>query len=86
MNYTKIIRYCDKYNIKRYTDFGVPLTFNKLQHVMNDHINTKTINYHKNNKYTIVLNSIVKTILMNLFSRKQCIILLETKIIIYYII
>ena len=41
MNYNKIIKYCDKYNIKRYTDFGVPLTFNKLKHVYNDHINKK---------------------------------------------
>ena len=54
MNSNKIIRYCDKYTIKRYTDFGVPLTCNKLTHVMDDHIN-KHINYHKNkNTYTIV--------------------------------
>ena len=32
MNYNKIIKYCDKYNIKRYTDFGKPLTYNKLKH------------------------------------------------------
>ena len=41
MNYNRIMKYCEKYNIKRYTDFGVPLTFNKLKHVMNDHINKK---------------------------------------------
>jgi hypothetical protein len=42
MNYTKLIGYCDKYNIKRYTDFGVPLTYSKLHHIVNDHINKKT--------------------------------------------
>ena len=47
MNYNTIQRYCDKYNIKRYTDFGVALTYNKLKHVTNDHINGN-IHYHKN--------------------------------------
>ena len=41
MSYNKIIRYCDKYNIKRYTDLGVPLTCNKLKHVMNEHVNKR---------------------------------------------
>ena len=30
MNYNKIIRYCDKYNIKRYTDNDKPLTYIKI--------------------------------------------------------
>ena len=78
MNYNKTIIYCDKYNIERYTEVGKPLTYNELKNVVNDHTNNKNINYHKKTK---VLNSILKTILMNLFSRKRCIILLETKII-----
>jgi hypothetical protein len=85
MNYNKIMIYCDKYNIKRYTDFGKPLTYNKLRHIINDHTNKK----HKlsqNKRYTILLNSILKMILMIMISRKLCIIILETKIIIYYII
>ena len=63
MNYNRIIKYCDKYNIKRYTDFGVPLTYNKLNHIINDHTHKK----HKlsqKQKTTIVLNSISRTILM----------------------
>ena len=39
MNYNKIMIYSDKYNIKRYTDLGKPLTYNKLRHIINDHIN-----------------------------------------------
>ena len=58
MNYNKIIRYCDKYNIKRYTDFGVPLTFNKLKHVYNDHINKK----HKLSQKRNIYNSIKQDI------------------------
>ena len=54
MNYNKIIRYRDKYNIKRYTDFGVPLTFNKLKRVMDDHINKK----HKLSQKQNIYNSI----------------------------
>ena len=54
MNYNRIMKYCDKYNIKRYTDFGVPLTFNKLKHVMNDHINIK----HKLSQKQKIYNSI----------------------------
>ena len=61
MNYNKLMIYCDKYNIKRYTDFGKPLTYNKLRHIVNDHTN-KNINYHKNKRYTILLNSILKMI------------------------
>ena len=66
MNYNKIMIYCDKYNIKRYTDFGKPLTYNKLRHIINDHENKKNINYHKNINYTILLNSILKMILTSL--------------------
>ena len=61
MNYNKMIRYFDKYNIKGYTGFGVPLTYNKLHHIVNDHTNTKTQITTKN---TTVLNSILKMILM----------------------
>jgi hypothetical protein len=53
MNYNKIIGYCDKYDIKRYTDFGVPFTCNKLKHVMNDHINKK----HKRSQKHTIYNS-----------------------------
>jgi hypothetical protein len=86
MNYNKIKIYCDKYNIKRYTDFGKPLTCNKLRHIVNDHENTKNIKYHKHINYTILLNSILKMILMIMISRKLCTIILEIKFIIYYII
>ena len=41
MNYNKIKIYYDKYNIKRYTDFGKPLTYNKLIHIINDHEHKK---------------------------------------------
>ena len=41
MNYNKIKTYCNKYNIKRYTDLGKPLTSNKLHHIINDHIKKK---------------------------------------------
>ena len=41
MNYNKIINYCNKYNIKRYTDLGKPLTHNKLKNIINDHTNKK---------------------------------------------
>ena len=56
MNYNKIIRYCDKYNIKRYTDFGVPLTYNKLNHIINDHTHKK----HKLSQKQKLYNSIDK--------------------------
>ena len=39
MNYNKIIYYCNKYNIKRYTLNGKTFTYNKLKHRINDHIN-----------------------------------------------
>ena len=42
MNYNRIMTYCEKYNIKRYTDNDKPLTYNKLHHIVNDHINKKT--------------------------------------------
>jgi hypothetical protein len=56
MNYNKIVRYCDKYNIKRYTDFGKPLTYNKLRHIVNDHTNKK----HKLSQKQKIYNSIDK--------------------------
>ena len=56
MNYNKIIRYCDKYDIKRYTDFGVPLTYNKLRHIVNDHTNKK----HKLSQKQKIYNNILK--------------------------
>ena len=55
MNYNKIITYCNKYNINRYTDFGKPLTYNKLKHVISDHTNKK----HISEKH-IIYNSILK--------------------------
>ena len=54
MNYNTIIRYCYKYHIKRYTDFGVPITYNKLHHIVNDHINKK----HKLSQKQNIYNSI----------------------------
>ena len=42
MKYNTTMKYCDKYNIKRYTDFGVSITYNKLHHIVNDHINKQT--------------------------------------------
>ena len=60
MNYNKIIiRYCDKYNIKRYTDFGKSITDNKLRNTKMT-IQMKNTKYHTNEKYTILLNSILK--------------------------
>ena len=56
MNYNKIMIYCDKYNIKRYTDFGKPLTYNKLRHIVNDHTNKK----HKLSQKQKLYNSIDK--------------------------
>ena len=53
MNYKKIIIYCDKYNIKRYTPNDKPLTHKKLTHLVNDHTNIK----HKlsqKHKYIII--------------------------------
>ena len=56
MNYNRIIKYCDEYNIKRYTDNDKPLTYNKLHHIYNDHIHKKNISYHKNkHKQTNIL-------------------------------
>ena len=54
MNYNKIINYCNKYNIKRYTDVGKPLTYNKLRHVVNEHTNKK----HKLTQNQKIYNSI----------------------------
>ena len=47
MNYNKIIYYCNKYNIKRYTDLGKPLTHNKLKNIINDHANKKRNTYYE---------------------------------------
>ena len=54
MNYNKIIKYCDKYNIKRYTDFGKPLTYNKLKNIVNDHTNKKHKLSHKRQIYNSI--------------------------------
>jgi hypothetical protein len=54
MNYNKMKTYCNRYNIKRYTDFGKPLTYNKLHHIVNDHINKK----HKLSQKQQIYNSI----------------------------
>ena len=35
----KMVKHCNKYNNQRYTDFGEPLTYNKLRHIENDHTN-----------------------------------------------
>ena len=54
MNYNKIINYCNKYNIKRYTDVGKPLTYNKLNNIVNEHTNKK----HKLTQNQKIYNSI----------------------------
>ena len=56
MNYNKIIKYCDKYNIDRYTYNGKPFTYNKLTHLINDHTNKK----NKLSKKQKIYNSILK--------------------------
>ena len=56
MNYNKIIKYCNKYNINRYTEFGKPLTYNKLKHIINDHTSKK----HNPSQKHIIYNSILK--------------------------
>jgi response regulator of citrate/malate metabolism len=56
MNYNKITRYCDKYNIKRYTDLGVPLTYNKLKHRVDQFENKK----HKLSRKQQIHNNILK--------------------------
>ena len=56
MNYNRIIKYCDKYNIKRYTDNDKPLTYKKLHHIYIDHINKK----HKISQKQTIYNSIEK--------------------------
>ena len=58
MNYNKIIKYCDKYFINRYSYNGKPLTYNKLKHLINEHINKKT-NYQKNKRCTIVFTIVL---------------------------
>ena len=54
MNYNKIIRYCGKYNINRYTGNDKPLTYNKLLHIVNDHTNKQ----HKLSQKQKIYNSI----------------------------
>ena len=39
MENINIRNYCNKYNIKRYTNLGKPFTYNELKHRINDHIN-----------------------------------------------
>ena len=60
MNYNKIIKYCDKYNINRYTYNGKPFTYNKLKHLINDHTNKKNKLSKQQKMYNSVYNSIVK--------------------------
>ena len=55
MNYNRIITYCDKYNIKRYTDNDKPLTYNKLKHVVEQFENTKHQLSQKQRKYNSIL-------------------------------
>ena len=66
MENIRIVNYCNKYNIKRYTDLGKPLTHNKLKNIINDHANKKH-NLTHNQKYIIVLNNILKMILISRF-------------------
>ena len=55
MNHNKIIKWCDKYNIKRYTDVGKPLTYNKLKHLVNDHTSTEhKLSQQQHNKYNSI--------------------------------
>ena len=56
MNYNKIIKYCDKYFINRYSYNGKPFTYNKLKHLINDHTNKK----NKLSKKQKIYNSILK--------------------------
>ena len=58
MNYNRIIKYCDKSNIKRSTDNDKPLTYNKLHRIVNDHINKK----HKLSYKQKIYNRILKYI------------------------
>ena len=58
MKYNKIIRYCDNYNINKYTPNGKSITHNKLRNKINDHTNKKHEISQKN--YTLLLNSILK--------------------------
>ena len=60
MNYNKIIKYCDKYFINRYSYNGKPLTYNKLKHLINEHTNKKNKLSKKQKMYNSVYNSIVK--------------------------
>ena len=54
MNYNRILKYCDKYNIKRYTDNDKPLTYNKLKHVVEHFEHNK----HKLSQKQQIYNSI----------------------------
>ena len=54
MNYNTITRYCDQYNIKRYTDNDKPLTYNKLKHVVEQFESKK----HQLSQKTKIYNSI----------------------------
>ena len=56
MHYNKSIRYCNKYNIKRYTDNDKPLTYNKLKHVVEQFESKK----HKLLQTQRIYNSILK--------------------------
>ena len=63
MNYNKIITYCNKYNINRYTEFGKPLTYNKLKHIINDHTSKK----HKPSQKHFMKTNHVKNFLRTAF-------------------
>ena len=41
MENINVRNYCNKYNIKRYTDLGKPITHSKLKNIINDHTNKK---------------------------------------------
>ena len=56
MNYNKILKYCDKYNINRYTYNGKPFTYNKLKHIVEQFESKK----HKLSKKQKIYNSILK--------------------------
>ena len=61
MSYNKIIKHCNKYHIKRYTDFGKPLTYNKLNHIINDHTHKKHKLSQKQKIYNMLFHAFNST-------------------------
>ena len=59
MSYDKMKIYCDKYNIKRYTPNGKPLTSNKLRNIVEQFESKK----HKSSQKQQLYNNIFKNIL-----------------------